>query len=185
MIFFISDTHFDDKKAYIGKRTKMFSDIEDMNQKIIDHWNSSVGKDDIVYHLGDFARVKSDNKDRIKEIFDLLNGEKHLIAGNHDCDIIKGLGWKSVNEYSEIKLSEKKFVLFHYPMMAWHHMRGGSIHLHGHIHQLIIKKSMYKRFHVGCDGSESSYFPIDIDTILRWDADKRLPKYKPNLQFRI
>ena len=97
MIFFISDTHFDDKKAYIGKRTKMFSDIEDMNQKIIDHWNSSVGKDDVVYNLGDFARVKSDNKDRIKEIFDLLNGEKHLIAGNHDCDFIKGLGWKSVN----------------------------------------------------------------------------------------
>ena len=52
-----------------------------MNQEIIKRWNSVVSKNDIVYHLGDFA---FGNKNFIESIVNQLNGKIYLILGNHD-----------------------------------------------------------------------------------------------------
>ena len=53
---------------------------------MIDNWNRAVGPEDTVFHLGDFAFAVPS---RIKEIASQLNGEIHLIRGNHDSNLEK------------------------------------------------------------------------------------------------
>ena len=53
-IYLISDTHFHHENIlYTCKRP--FSNVQEMNATLIANWNNTVGADDTVYHLGDFA----------------------------------------------------------------------------------------------------------------------------------
>jgi calcineurin-like phosphoesterase family protein len=51
---------------------------DDFDSFMINQWNQTISNDDIVFFLGDFA-FKS-----IHQFTDQLNGEKILVAGNHD-----------------------------------------------------------------------------------------------------
>ena len=53
-IFFTSDTHFDHKNI-LRFCNRPWETVEEMNQGLIDNWNSVVGPDDIVFHLGDVS----------------------------------------------------------------------------------------------------------------------------------
>ena len=84
-IWFSSDTHFGHNKEFLyGPRG--FSNVEEMNEAIIERWNKVVKPDDIVYHLGD--TMLNDNEKGI-ECMHRLNGEIFLIWGNHDTDARK------------------------------------------------------------------------------------------------
>ena len=73
-IWFTSDTHFGSERTLqLSKRP--FKSVKEMDEALIDNWNNTVGKDDIVFHLGDFG-----NYDVIKQ----LNGEITLIFGNYE-----------------------------------------------------------------------------------------------------
>jgi len=78
--FFTSDTHFYHENI-IKYCSRPFSSVDEMNKAMIDNWNNVVGKNDIVWHLGDFCFGKKDN---IMEIFPKLNGKINLVMGNHD-----------------------------------------------------------------------------------------------------
>jgi calcineurin-like phosphoesterase family protein len=85
-IFFTSDTHFNHVLAYetyCPRRHELFSSLEEMNEALIVNWNSIVGPEDTVYHLGDFAM--GDRK-RFMEFRRRLNGHIILIFGNHDVE---------------------------------------------------------------------------------------------------
>lgn len=82
-IWITSDTHFFHDKDFIWK-VRGFNSIEEMNEKIIQNWNSVIKDDDIVYHLGDVylnAEYAS-----IYKILKELKGQKYLAYGNHDTD---------------------------------------------------------------------------------------------------
>ena len=51
-----------------------------MNEQLIINWNNVVPKDGVVFHLGDFQFGGSA---LFQRIFPRLNGEIHLILGNH------------------------------------------------------------------------------------------------------
>jgi calcineurin-like phosphoesterase family protein len=53
-IFATADTHFGHKNILQYAR-RPFITIDDMDATIIANWNSVVGTDDLVVHLGDFA----------------------------------------------------------------------------------------------------------------------------------
>lgn len=79
-VFFTSDTHF--KHANIIKFCERpFGSIEEMNEALIANWNRVVGKDDFVFHLGDFCFGGSE---AWNSILDRLNGKIYLVLGNHD-----------------------------------------------------------------------------------------------------
>ena len=67
-IFFTSDLHFDHHNI-LKFQDRGVKSIQQMNQKIIDNWNSIVGKQDDIYILGDFMwRNQRDNFDKLKKI---------------------------------------------------------------------------------------------------------------------
>ncbi|MEO5680283.1 MAG: metallophosphoesterase [Acidimicrobiales bacterium] len=78
--FFTADLHLGHRNI-IDYCRRPFDDVEEMNAALIDRWNETVGTDDEVLVLGDFALG------RIVDSLPLvarLHGRKVLLAGNHD-----------------------------------------------------------------------------------------------------
>lgn len=79
-IFFTADTHFSAERTLeLSKRP--FRNIREMDEAMINNWNAVVGKNDHVYHAGDFGDVN---------IAKYLNGNIHLIMGNYERRDYKG-----------------------------------------------------------------------------------------------
>jgi calcineurin-like phosphoesterase family protein len=80
MIWFTSDTHFGHARI-IELCNRPFDSVESMNQELVRNWNAFIAPEDIVYHMGD--AVMGSFAENVK-ILGQLNGEIHLIPGNHD-----------------------------------------------------------------------------------------------------
>ena len=166
MIYYTSDLHLGHKNI-IKYENRPFEDVEEMNQTLIENWNSIVKPEDTVYCLGDFAVKNKDmNLDRIIEIYNSLNGDKHLLIGNHDVDWIGKVIDKLDNKpklYTEIKDGDDIVCLMHYPIEDWDGKHYGSIHLHGHIHGRDIISHLPNRFNVGVDIND--YKPVTLEEL--------------------
>ena len=132
--FVTSDTHFGHRNVLnFCPTTRPYNTVEEMDDDIIRIWNTHVRPHDTVYHLGD---VSFANPTQTREIVERLNGNIHLITGNHDSKTIKSCSdqFQSIQEYVTIKRNKQRIILFHFPIVFWHSMEHGSIHLFGHMH---------------------------------------------------
>ena len=78
--WFTSDLHFGHANI-IRYCSRPFADVDDMNRGLIERWNETVAADDLVWVLGDVAMgIITESLPLIRE----LNGDKRLLAGNHD-----------------------------------------------------------------------------------------------------
>lgn len=175
-IFYTSDLHFGHYNI-IKYENRPFNSIESMTEGLIQNWNSKLTKNDIVYILGDFAFQNRVNSiEDIQNILLRLNGEKHLIIGNHDNWVNKKQFnprlFESINYYLEIKDKSRDVILCHYPIENWNGMTYGSIHLHGHLHSNPTTLNRKNRFNVGTDNW--NYFPVTLDEILTNSTDTKL-----------
>lgn len=132
-IWFISDTHLYHKNIIKFSRHG-FNNIEEMNDHIISEWNRCVSPNDTVYFLGDFAFA---GKEKTKVIYNQLNGNIHVVFGNHDQALRKLLldreiHAETIQYYKELKIQGHHIILCHYPMREWNRSQHGSIHLFGH-----------------------------------------------------
>lgn len=158
MIFYTSDTHFGHSNI-IRFCNRPFASVDEMNEKLISNWNSAVGPEDDIYHLGDFAMG---SKDAVPAILARLNGRKHLVWGNHDSDQVRALpGWASSQAYLELNDSGKRLVLCHYAMKVWNHSHRGSLMLYGHSHGSLPGDDQSCDVGVDCFG----YRPVPISAI--------------------
>lgn len=82
--WFTSDLHFWHKNI-CKYCNRPFETTEEMNQALINNWNSVVKEDDIVFVLGDMGFC---GYDKLEPLMSQLNGKKYLIQGNHDSDKI-------------------------------------------------------------------------------------------------
>lgn len=124
-IFFTADTHFGHANA-LTKGWRQFSSTEEMDETIIENWNKTVGRKDVVYHIGDFKMAKWLYTSR-------LRGKITLIRGNHDHK--KALIGESFTEVRDVLfLKELHIFMCHYPMRTWHKSHYGSFNFHGHAH---------------------------------------------------
>ncbi|MBV9375809.1 MAG: metallophosphoesterase family protein, partial [Alphaproteobacteria bacterium] len=80
-VFFVSDTHFGHGGA-LGLYRRPFRSVAAMNEAMIERWNETVGPDDEVWHLGDFAIRQP--RAVVAELLARLNGRKQLVTGNND-----------------------------------------------------------------------------------------------------
>src|SRR5437588_7455077 len=158
--FFTSDTHFGHGGAR-GPYRRPFSSVAAMNEGLVERWNETVGPDDIVWHLGDFA-IRQKPK-VVTEILARLRGQKHLVTGNNDPPGTTELdGWESVQPYAEITVDGVSLVLCHYPFRSWRGMDKGWVNLHGHSHGRL--KPQLRQFDVGVD--VWGFRPVTVPTIL-------------------
>lgn len=154
-IYFTSDLHLYHKKILEFCPNRNCDSVEEMNQKIIEAWNSKVGVNDTVYNLGDVSFGK---QDETMEVLGQLNGKVHLILGNHDQMMTRGYlnhCFHSIQDYKTIKIDGKHIVLFHFPIESWDRRQYCSLHLHGHIHgntiECVTSKERKLRMDVGVD----------------------------------
>lgn len=150
-IWFTGDTHFDHQR--MADQWRPFNSVEEMNEKLIEAWNSKIKKGDRVYHLGDFS---FGNKTKIEETLDRLNGQIHMIRGNHDGQLDSlAHRFASYSPYRELKIpgyaGHRRVILFHFPIESWHGVGRGQFHLHGHTHNNLATIPNARRKDVGVD----------------------------------
>ena len=160
-IFFTADTHFGHANI-IRLCNRPFESVEEMNDGLIARWNETVSEDDIVYHLGDFSFRNAEGADQYRS---RLNGEIHLLAGNHDGKTVKYHAdiFASVSDILQLKLERRRMVLCHYPMREWHGAYRGWWHLFGHVHGRLDSEPLGCSMDVGVDSND--YRPISFDKI--------------------
>lgn len=132
-IFFTSDTHFFHKKI-ITYANRPFISVEEMNQALVDNWNSVVPRDGIVFHLGDFS---FGGKTQWNTIRKKLNGKIYLILGNHDFsryDHSWEQMFKRVTQQMHIYIENQEIYLNHNPFLAFGGSYSGTWDLFGHVH---------------------------------------------------
>lgn len=143
--WFISDTHFFHANI-IKYCNRPFASVEEMNEKLIENWNNVVGKDDLVWHLGDFVFGK-DKIGRSKEILSRLNGKVNLVLGNHDLqghDSIKQYYDAGFNRvYDKPVLINNFFILSHEPIQ-WVKDGDPYASIYGHVHDMEVYKTFTK-----------------------------------------
>lgn len=139
-IFFTSDLHLNHENI-IGWCGRPFKDIEEMNQAIIDNWNKVVGKNDIVFDLGDFCFGGSAEW---KKFTESLNGIHVLIPGNHDwknrCFKHKDFFYEVRSQYF-VTVDGQQIWLSHFPFLTWSGKERGVWNLHGHVHLSTYKNT--------------------------------------------
>lgn len=164
-IFFTSDTHFGCEQT-LKNSFRPFNSVEEMDEAIIANWNSVVGKDDIVYHLGDFGDLATSHR---------LNGQIHLIIGNHELknhgnrdikykfrEFCRKYNFKDICFNKKIELNNQKFYLTHKPSHYLQHNEYFT--LFGHLHRFALIKTF------GLNVGQDMHFfkPIDISTVFHY-----------------
>jgi calcineurin-like phosphoesterase family protein len=145
--WFTADTHFGHAGALALYR-RPFSSVPAMDAAMAERWNRTVGPDDEVWHLGDFALRTS--AAAASTLLCSLNGRKHLITGNNDPPDIAALPeWASVQAYAEITVDTYRLILCHYAFRTWNGMAKGALNLHGHSHGRL--KPLPRQTDVGVD----------------------------------
>lgn len=160
MKFITSDSHYGHKNIcraisnWSDKdiTARDFENLEEMNDKIVFAINSVVGKDDILYHLGDWSFGGIDN---VKIFRDRIICENiHLILGNHDEHIKKNRVLKDGTKLQDLFASVQsdliinlgndghQAVLYHYNIFSWQDIHKGVFHLHGHYHNSLPDKGI-------------------------------------------
>ena len=185
-IYYISDLHFWHSNV-INFDNRPFKDVEEMNNILIENWNSVVEKGDTVYILGDFCWSAKDEE--WINILNKLNGSKHLILGNHDSKRMSSKVKKKFNgiyDYKEIKDNGRRVIMCHYPMPFYRSDYNSNVYmLYGHVHTTIENdfmeyiKDMIKEkdlrgdstnkcqlYNVGCMMPWMKYFPRTLDEII-------------------
>lgn len=133
-----------------------YSSVEEMTEKLIEEWNTRVMPHHHVIYLGDFSL----HTDALP-IVSRLNGQKVLVAGNHDRCFSGHKGYKKwTQKYLEAGFSEVhfqpvhrvyekiEFLAWHFPYrpaendpintdlryLEWRPKNEGKWLLHGHVH---------------------------------------------------
>jgi calcineurin-like phosphoesterase family protein len=174
-IWFTSDHHFGHKNI-IEFSKRPFQDVDEMNEVMIQRWNEKVGKDDIVYHLGDFALMPPT---KLRQIRERLNGKIHLITGNHESSALDCADcFESIKDYFELTVPDEDafkgqrfIVLLHYAMRVWNASHFGTWHLYGHTHGDLPDDITSLSFDVGVDCH--NFYPLSYQDVKSIMAKKK------------
>jgi len=192
---FTSDTHFRHRNV-IKYCNRPWDNTAEMDEAIIEQWNSQVGPDDEVYHLGDVGIGKGMalKEDLIKR----LNGKKHLVLGNHDAmfntlhknpDCVEThakvankylkAGWCSVDIIKYLMLKDGTHVVMtHLPpdngidnRYSQYKVKNNPNfnYLHGHLHAHYLKKN--NMHDMAFDGNLRLYTEDEVIAIIKDERD--------------
>jgi calcineurin-like phosphoesterase family protein len=135
--------------------------VEEMDEAMIEKWNSVIKKGDRVFHLGDFGFA---DRFELAKIEKRLTGYITLIKGNHDKQEVESLFQGRIFDVYWLKHSEKQIFMSHYAHRVWMNSHYGSYHLYGHSHGLLPARDGYREMDVGVDANE--FTPVSFDEVV-------------------
>jgi calcineurin-like phosphoesterase family protein len=148
--FFTGDEHFDHFNI-IKYCHRPFQTAQEMNEAIITNYNSVVGPDDIVVHVGDFTF--RDSEQFIKR----LHGKHLFLKGNHD----KWQGQGKYPDMLELTIEGQHIVACHYAMRVWNRSHFNAWQIYGHSHGTL--PPIGKQWDVGVDNN--NFFPVSFEQL--------------------
>lgn len=166
--FFTADWHLFHNNI-IKYCNRPIKDLMQMQQRMIYTHNKIVGKEDVVWNLGDVTMLSSEHIGRVRKWVTKFNGIKHLILGNHDswkAHKYEKAGFLTTHTAMWFERNGLTFYLMHDP--ATYTMIQNdpkAVLLCGHIHQLFQHLLPDKRIiNVGVDAWD--FEPVSYEKIL-------------------
>ena len=154
-----------------------------MNKAILYNWNSTVGSEDDVFILGDLMLGDSSIG---MNILKQLNGNIHIIRGNHDTDnrLDQYRTLSNVVEICEgkfLKYKKYHFYLSHFPCLTGNLQKKSltqtTLNAHGHTHSNEkFFNNLFYCYHVGVDAHNCT--PVSIDETILDIQEKFLQQQK-------
>lgn len=171
-IFIVSDTHF----GHVGvtqflrkdgvTKLRPWSTIEEMDEALVENWNSVVRPCDKVYHLGDVVI----NRRALSTLY-RLNGDKVLIKGNHD--IFKLTDY--TEHFRDIRAYHimDKLIFSHIPVHPESQGRfRGNVHGHLHDKRVMLtnkyNQEVIDQFYFNASVESINYTPIAFEEIRKY-----------------
>ena len=183
-LWFTSDIHFSHGNI-IKYCSRPYSDVEEMNEKLIENWNNLVKKDDIVFILGDMGFGSTT---KITELIERLNGHKYLTPGNHDREHLTNSNFmccfECVKDIIYIKVGKYPIYLSHFPFLCFDGAYKGmdaTWQLYGHCHSKVGSMGMDaqrlihcfpSQYDVGVDNND--YKPVSFKQVEQIITDQEL-----------
>lgn len=166
-VFLTADTHFGHANI-IKYCNRPYESARHMDESLIQIWNDTVGKQDLVIHLGDFS-FQSD------QYVHRLNGKIVLVKGNHDNGKYNRL-FEGVVEYMPIRIAEFNCYMIHTPIDQHGQYKKGrepdftildryDFVICGHVHEKW--RMLGKNVNVGIDIWEKPILLDDLAKFLR------------------
>lgn len=163
-----------------------------MNLKLVELWNETVGPEDTVYYLGDFALQSK----LVPEWLPRLSGKKHLISGNHDAchsgdpkwvQYYLDAGFETVRNKLIMDIAGELCLLHHFPYRSdpaqkyWgsRPVDCGLWLLHGHTHQ--PEKQNGKMICVCVEAWD--YKPVSVEEIAKLIAAGPAPRLTREISY--
>ena len=169
--FLIADTHFGHEGVCKfsrddGTPLRPWDNAQEMDEALIERWNSVVGPGDKVYHLGDVAIPR-----RGLKCLAHLNGTKVLIRGNHDTFKLSDY----VEYFKDIRGCHylDGIILTHIPVHP-DNLNRYKGNIHGHLHYRRILQpdgSIDPRYQCVCV-EHIDYTPINWEVLRQYYADQ-------------
>ena len=166
-IWFTADFHAFHERI-IGYTNRPFKLVSEMNDTILENYNTLISDDDIVFYLGDIAFGEENAIWTLR----MMKGTKHFIIGNHDrkyVNVIKP-NVASIHDLLDIEIDGQPITLCHYAMRVWHKSHFDSWMLYGHSHGSL--PPVGKQWDVGIDNNR--FLPLSYETL------KHIMKSRPH-----
>ena len=164
-VFFCADTHWghDNIRKYCGRP---FVTVDEMDEFLVQNWNSMVKPKDLMYFCGDFAFRDAKKALAIRK---RLNGDIFFVEGNHDAAARKIKDtfamFIAAPKHGSIgvvaKVGEQEILLSHYAHKTWDRSHHGIWAIHGHSHSTLP------------DDPHSLSVDVGVDAVAKRLADKR------------
>ena len=177
-IYICSDWHFNHDKEFIWK-ARGFESVEQMNNAIIERHNSLVQPDEDVYVLGDLMLGAKFGLEAGLKLIEQLNGNLHLVRGNHDTDN----RWTAYTDLKNViamdnsiylKYQNYHFYMSHFPSLTGNNdkfLKQMTLNLFGHTHQ---KEHFFENnvwmYNVAMDAHDC--YPCHLNDIIQEIKDK-------------
>ena len=141
-----------------GSKVRPWTDVNEMNEAMVERHNKAVRPNDKVYFLGDIAFHK-----KYLTILERLNGKKVLIKGNHDIEKIT----EYLKYFYDIRGVHiyNKFCMSHIPIHPDSLGRfTGNIHGHLHNKRVMLGNKIDHRYISACV-EHHNYTPISFEEL--------------------
>lgn len=174
MIWFSSDLHMGHANI-LSYADRPFSSLKEMNETLVNNWNTCIAKEDTVYFLGDLCFPKYI---RPEAVLESLNGNITLIKGNHDkrqvLKLFKGRWYNQIDFPIVTEKRTYKCILNHRPVWPKgtpdpYNDHDSSIDpdkydfiIHGHTHKRRVVNG--KNINIGIDAHD--YFPVPLNKLI-------------------